>query len=733
MRARGEPVLQDGTVTGMRGVLQDIDEAKRSEQRLRQSEDRFSRIFQLMPYPMGMTRQSDGCYVEVNPAWEQMLGYTRAQAVGVSHIQLGIFQAQDRIRLIDEARKTGQLDAYEVKIITRSGEERTALQSMRATEFDGEPCWLFAVHDITDRKRSEEQVREREALLSLTISAAALGLWDWDLQTGMVHGDARWCALRGAPTGDASAPPVHWTTGVAAEALAGISAELARHTDHPATPFDATWKVVLPQGGARWIRNVGKIIGPDDAGPPARMLGVAIDVTPQHEQQELLQKLAHYDALTGLPNRVLLAHRLQTGMAQARAHGTQLGVAYLDLDGFKPINDRLGHGAGDRLLVVVAGRLSRALRPQDCVGRLGGDEFVILMPGLNSQTDGERLLGRVMESISSPYTLDTERVAVTASIGYTVFPCDDADADTLLRHADQAMYAAKQAGRNRFHQFDAAQERAQREHHEQGLLLSEALTQAQFVLFLQPKVVMQTGQVVGAEALARWQHPEQGVLSPAAFLPLIEGTALEIAFGTWVVDTALEMAQTLHAQGLNLTISVNITAPHLQQTDFAPWMASRLARYPQLPRSSLKIEITETAALYNLAPVAQTLLQLREIGVNTALDDFGTGYSSLTYLRRLPLDTLKIDQSFVRGMMGDAGDLAIVQGVIGLAHSFGYHVIAEGVETVPQGSMLLELGCRLAQGYCIARPMPLQDFIAWAPHWQAPAPWRCSPDSQVTI
>jgi diguanylate cyclase/phosphodiesterase with PAS/PAC sensor(s) len=403
-------------------VLQDIDGAKRSEQRLRQSEDRFSRIFQLMPYPMGMTRQSDGCYVEVNPAWEQMLGYTRAQAVGVSPIQLGIFQAQDRIRLIDEARKTGQRDAYEVKIITRSGEERTALQSMRATEFDGEPCWLFAVHDITDRKRSEEQVREREALLSLTISAAALGLWDWDLQTGMVRGDARWCALRGAPTGDASAPPVHWTTGVAAEALVGISAGLARHTDHPATPFDATWKVVLPQGGARWIRNVGKIIGPDDAGQPARMLGVAIDVTPQHEQQDLLQKLAHYDALTGLPNRVLLAHRLQTGMAQARARGTQLGVAYLDLDGFKPINDRLGHGAGDRLLVVVAGRLSRALRPQDCVARLGGDEFVILMPGLNSQADGERLLGRVMESLSSPYTLDTERVAVTASIGYTVFP-----------------------------------------------------------------------------------------------------------------------------------------------------------------------------------------------------------------------------------------------------------------------------------------------------------------------
>ncbi len=677
-----------------------------------------------MPYPMGMTRQSDGAHVEVNPAWEQVLGFTREQAVGSSAIKLGIFEAHDRARLIDVARQAGQLDAYEVKIITRSGEKRTVLQSMRATEFDGEACWLFALQDITDRKRSEEQVREREALLSLTISAAALGLWDWDLQTGMVHGDARWRTLRGAGTDDAAAPAVHWTTGVAADTLPGISAEVARHTAHPATPFDATWKVTLPQEGTRWIRNLGKIISHDSAGQPTRMLGVSIDVTPQREQEELLQKLAHYDALTGLPNRVLLAHRLQDGMAQARAQGTQLGVAYLDLDGFKPVNDRLGHGAGDRLLVVVAGRLSRALRPQDCVARLGGDEFVILMPGLATHGDGERLLQRVMESISSPYTLDTERVAVTASIGYTVFPSDDADADTLLRHADQAMYAAKQAGRNRFHQFDAAQERAQREQREQGLRLREALAQAQFVLFLQPKVVMQTGQVVGAEALARWQHPERGLLPPGAFLQLLDGTELEIIFGQWVVEAALAQLEQLLDAGLNLPVSVNISAQQLQQPGFAEWMVQCLARHPRVAPCLLELEITESAALYNLAAVAETLATLRALGVVVSLDDFGTGYSSLTYLRRLPMDTLKIDQSFVQGMMADPGDRAIVQGVIGLAQSFGYQVIAEGVETIEQGQLLLQLGCAKAQGYCIARPMPLGAFIDWTRHWRQPTAWQ---------
>jgi diguanylate cyclase (GGDEF)-like protein/PAS domain S-box-containing protein len=724
VRARGEPVLKDGAVIGIRGVLQDIDEAKRSEQRLRQSEDRFSRIFQLMPYPMGMTRQSDGAYVEVNPAWEQALGFTRAQAVGSSAIKLGIFEAHDRARLMDVARQAGQLDAYEVNIITRSGEKRTALQSMRATEFYDEACWLFALQDITDRKRSEEVVREREALLSLTISAAALGLWDWDLKTGMVHGDARWRTLRGAATGEADAPAVHWATAVAADTLPDISAEVARHTAHPDTPFDATWKVMLPQEGVRWIRNLGKIISHDSAGQPTRMLGVAIDVTPQREQEELLQKLAHYDALTGLPNRVLLAQRLQDGMAQARAQGTQLGVAYLDLDGFKPVNDRLGHGAGDRLLVVVAGRLSRALRPQDCVARLGGDEFVILMPGLATHAEGERLLQHLMESISSPYTLDTERVAVTASIGYTVFPSDDADADTLLRHADQAMYAAKEAGRNRFHQFDAAQERAQREQREQGLRLPDALAQAQFVLFLQPNVIMQTGEVVGAEALARWQHPVRGLLPPGAFLPLLDGTELEIVFGQWVVEAALAQLEQLLDAGLNMPVSVNISAQQLQHPGFAAWMVQCLARHPRVAPRLLELEITESAALYDLAAVTETLATLRALGVMVSLDDFGTGYSSLTYLRRLPMDTLKIDQSFVQGMMADPGDRAIVQGVIGLAQSFGYQVIAEGVETIEQGLLLQQLGCAHAQGYCIARPMPIDTFIDWARGWQHPSAWQ---------
>ncbi|MBU0746349.1 MAG: EAL domain-containing protein [Gammaproteobacteria bacterium] len=725
VRAMGEPVIENGRVTRVRGVMQDIDEAKRSEQRLRQSEDRFSRIFHLMPYPMGLSHRSDGRYVDINPAWVEMLGIPREEAIGRTAVEMGIFTADDRLRLIEAAERGGNnLSGHEVTLHVRGGPPRTVLQSMRATEFDGEPCWLFSVHDITDRKRNELQVREREELLSLTISAASLGLWDWNLQTGTVTGDSRWRDMRGLPPSDNPLAPTLWTSAIAPEDISRITDELARHTAHPGTPFDATCQFNQSGDAVRWVRNLGKIVSVDSMGRPERMLGVAIDVTPQREQEVLLQRLALFDALTGLPNRVLLARKLQECMALARTRNTLLGVAYLDLDGFKPVNDRLGHGAGDRLLVVVAGRLTRALRPLDTVARLGGDEFVILMPELESIDECERMLHRLMESISAPYTLDTERVVVTASIGYTVFPLDEADADTLLRHADQAMYAAKQAGRNRFHQFDAAQERALQLLREQGRYIRDALADRQFMLYLQPKVDMKGGMVVGAEALARWQHPERGIVSPGEFLPLLEGTELEIGFGEWVVDAALVILEQLQHRGMPMPVSVNIAAQHLQHPGFADWMAQCLARHPSVAAHMVEIEITESAALYDLAAVAGALTELRALGVSVSLDDFGTGYSSLTYLRRLPMDTLKIDQSFVNGMMGDPGDLAIVQGVIGLARSFGYRVIAEGVETVEQGQMLLQLGCTQAQGYCIARPMPVDDFVLWTEKWQPPVGWH---------
>lgn len=722
MRAHGEAVRDGDRTLHMRGVMQDIDAAHHAEQALLESQQRFRLMFEMLPHPMGITRCDTEAYVDVNPAWESMTGIKRSEAFGRTAVGLGLYSQEDLLRTRVVANSKGPVTSVECTLLPPSREPRTVQQSTRKVMLGSTECWLFALHDITDLKKAEEAVREREALLSLTLEAAFVGLWDCHIPSGMVTGDARWHRMRGANQSVDQEVPFGECAGVADGPR--MFAEIKRHAREPETPFDLITTVPGEFEGKRWLRNVGKIVswGPD--GKPVRLLGVALDVTNQQEQGMLLQRLAHYDALTDLPNRVLMAEQLTSAMVQARASGKLLGVAYLDLDGFKPVNDRFGHAGGDQLLRCAAQRLQAALGPQDCVARLGGDEFAILLPDLAASEDAHLALERLMRSVSAPYTLEGETVLVTASIGYTLYPRDDADADTLLRHADQAMYGAKQAGRNRFQEFDAAQERAHRQTRAQLVELRAALKAGEFELYLQPKVDMRLGTVVGAEALARWNHPERGILSPAAFLPFIEGTELETQFGAWVVETGFGLVQRLTSAGLHLPVSINISAPHLQQSNFSRWMGEQVAAHPLAPAHLLDIEITESAALLQIDCVAQTLRELRTLGLTISLDDFGTGYSSLTYLRRLPLNTLKIDQSFVGGMLDESGDLAIVQGVIGLARSFGYRVIAEGVETEDQGQMLLQMGCTHAQGYFIARPMPVGNFLTWAQTWQAPAAWQ---------
>ncbi|WP_313079328.1 EAL domain-containing protein [Pulveribacter sp.] len=723
VRARGEPVVEGGQVVRIRGILQDIDEVRRAAERLRASEERLTRVFHLLPSPLGFSRRRDGVYLDVNPAWEQAVGYTREQSLGKSSIELGICTPQMRRTMVAAAGDSGELVGHEMEITIASGERRTILQSLSPIELNGEDCWLFVLHDITERKQTEQRVREREELLSLTIAAATLGLWDCDLTEGTISGDARWRELLGLPPQEPPGP-VAWNLALTQADMVEVVRELSRHKANPAVPFDVTLQGIATAQGRRWVRSLGKIVAWNERGEPLRMVGMTIDVSSQRTQEQQLERMAHYDALTGLPNRVLLERRLQEGMRQSHADGTHLGVGYLDLDGFKPVNDRLGHAAGDRLLVMVAQRLQHALRPGDCVARLGGDEFVVLLPALTGGAECESRLQAVMDSVSAPYPLDGERVAVTASIGYTLYPDDGADADALLRHADQAMYAAKQAGRNRYHAFDAAHEREHQARQGACARLAQAIAAGELVLHLQPKVDMCRGTVVGAEALVRWNHPDEGLLPPIRFLPLLDGhDALQQAFGQWVVDEALALIGQLAHAGQPLPVSVNITPEHLHSEGFADWMLERLARHPRLPAHLLQLELTESAALYDIDHAARELARLRAQGVGIAFDDFGTGYSSLAYLRRLPVDHLKLDRSFVTGMLNDAGDRAIVQGVIGLSRSFGCEVIAEGVETVEQGRMLLAMGCALAQGYCIARPMPQDEFTAWARQWQAPAQW----------
>jgi diguanylate cyclase (GGDEF)-like protein/PAS domain S-box-containing protein len=458
------------------------------------------------------------------------------------------------------------------------------------------------------------------------------------------------------------------------------------------------------------------------------VLGISHDITEREVHQKQLEHIAHFDSLTGLPNRVLLADRLQQALAQAQRHDKVLAVAYIDLDGFKNINDQHGHDVGDHLLTALAGHMKKSLREGDTLARLGGDEFVAILLDLPDVQSTAPMLSRLIAAAAEVVYEDGHALRVSASLGVTFFPQEESiDADQLLRQADQAMYQAKLAGKNRYHVFDTEHDRTVRGHHENMDRIKQALDDREFVLYYQPKVNMRTGVVIGAEALIRWQHPEQGLLPPAAFLPLVANHAMAIEIGDWVLATAMTQIESWKSAGLTLPVSVNIDAIQLEQVDFVARLRKQLAAHPGVVGGDLELEVLETSALQDIDHVSSVILACHEMGVGFALDDFGTGYSSLTYLKRLRVALLKIDQSFVRDMLDDPDDLVILQGVIGLAAAFKREVIAEGVETVAHGTALLQLGCELAQGYGIARPMPPEQMPAWVTSWKPDVLWCALP------
>ncbi len=484
---------------------------------------------------------------------------------------------------------------------------------------------------------------------------------------------------------------------------------------------DVLLQLRVPGAANRWLRVSAK---PMSFGGENGVISSTVDVTQLIEREISLERQAHYDALTRLPNRVLLADRMKQAIAHSKRTGETLAVCLMDLDGFKPVNDTLGHKAGDQLLQEIARRLEETIRADDTAARIGGDEFTLLLGGLKSPQQAEQVLQRVLDAIAMPCAIAGQAVRVTASIGVTLFPGDVADGDQLMRHADQAMYKAKEAGKSRYHMFNPAIESRIRAN--QGLLrrIEDALDKGQFALHYQPKVDCRTGTVVGMEALVRWQHPVLGLRSPGEFLPLIEHDDIIVRLGEWVINEALRQMAEWRGAGIDLAVSVNVSARQFLRGGFDARLAEMLsAHLPGLERR-LELELVETAALEDIAAVRTVMAHYQKLGMRFSLDDFGTGYSSLVHLKRLAVDVLKVDQTFVRDMLDDPGDLAIVQGVIGLASAFGQKVVAEGVESIEQILLLLELGCDIMQGYGIARPMPAERVPGWLAGFQADPRWR---------
>lgn len=515
---------------------------------------------------------------------------------------------------------------------------------------------------------------------------------------------------------------------------------------HPGSFFRQMWRTI--SSGHVWhgeIQNrakdgsyywVASTIVPmfDEGGKPKKYISIRTDITESKKQQYTLELMAHYDVLTKLPNRLLLSDRFNQAAAHAKRTNTLLAVCFLDLDNFKPINDVFGHEAGDALLIKVSERIKMIIREEDTLSRHGGDEFIILLGDLDSVAECETTLMRIIEALAKPYLINEYDLNISASIGFSVYPTDDADIDTLIRHADRAMYQAKLAGKNTFYLFNILDDQVSLRRHSVLHELSAAIENEEFCLYYQPKINMKTGVVFGVEALIRWLRNDSEIVLPMQFLPKMEGTQLEVEIGHWVINEALRQINQWLEEGVHLQVGINISAFHLLSKQFYDQLKQALKRYPAIDPKDIQIEVLETTALSDITKINQVILKCQQkLGVDFALDDFGTGYSSLAHIKNLPVGTIKIDQSFVRDMLDDPNDFGIIDGVIGLADSFQLEVIAEGVESTEHGLMLLNLGCEFAQGYGIAKPMEATKVLKWIQNYKPDKEWRTFDNANMSL
>ncbi len=729
-------------------LLASVGRARRIEEvvaqrtmELRASESRFRDMLEEVAL-LAMHLDRDGRITFCNASLCKLLGYEGDNILGLNWFET-FMPAEDRETAIKAFRRhldeqIAPTDTLELFVITRTGMRR--LISWSGTLLygqDGVAGVACIGEDISARREAQRRLEETSALLSaaieqspsgiviasaptmliLTINPAANRIRAEQFETGlppltryeqlgwsMRHPDGQICSPRELPL-----------------VRAVVDGEVTQSREF----------ILRPRSGKEhWITLNAAPIRNND-GEIIAGIEIFNDISELKTHQSHLEHLAHFDVLTRLPNRALLGDRLLRAMEQSRRGGLPLAVAYLDLDGFKAVNDAHGHEAGDQLLVEVAARLLDCVRETDTVARLGGDEFVILLAQLADTDAWRAVIDRVLANLATPFEIGNATVAISGSIGLTLYPDDDSGPEVLLRHADLAMYVAKQSGRNRTHLFDPEHDRRTQTAHARLAQLEAALDANEFELHYQPRVDMRHGSVQGVEALLRWRHPEDGLIGPAEFLPAIEGSPFALRLGHWVLDTAIAQWTTWYEAGIDLKLSVNLASEQLHDPGFPDELAATLELHPTFHPDRLDLELRETIALQDMARVTAITSECTTLGVRIAIDGFGAGHSPLTSFRRLPTHALQIDCAFVRDMLVDLEGVVIVEGVVRLAQAFRRELTAVGVETVLHGIMLLRAGCHLAQGNCIAPPMPGDALPTWLVDWR-PDPLWCLPVESVS-
>ncbi len=605
-----------------------------------------------------------------------------------------------------------------------------SLANYAAVAIENAELYHRAQQEISERTRVEAALRESEERYALAVQGANDGIWDWDLKKNKIYYSPRWKSMFGYKEDEIGDSPAEWFDRVHPEDIEQTRLDITNHIKGLTSHLESEHRMLHKDGSYRWILCMGLAVRHGERAI-ARMAGSQSDITDRKVAEQRLLHDAFHDILTDLPNRALFMDRLTYAVERAKRREDYLfGVLYLDLDRFKDVNDSLGHLVGDKLLVATGRMLEKILRPTDTVARLGGDEFVIMLEDINDAGDATRVAERIQGQLIQPFHLNGHTVSVTASIGIVLSLTGYQRAEDVLRDADIAMYRAKAHGKARYEIFDPAMRDRIMERLTLEIQLRQALEQQELRVFYQPIVSLENGQMIGLEALVRWQHPGRGIIAPGEFILLAEETGLIIPLDRWVMREACRQLQAWHGQFPTdppLTVSVNISGKQLGENDLIG-VVQNILQETGLDARCLKLEITESAIIENHERTADTFKELQALGVQVQIDDFGVGYSSLSYLPRFHLDALKISQTFVSMMEKDSNLLKIIQSIVMLTHGLGMGVIAEGVETEEQLSRLKALGCEYGQGFLVSRPLDGQrmgELIqSMNQGWEGFTPWK---------